>query len=73
MELDGALLGLGNLVYGVGDTRLLYVGFVGCIIHDDAVVLDGIIHPPLELLLGDDGTCGVVGVAQIDDIHPLVG
>ena len=57
----------------MGDTRLLNVCFVSSIVHDDAVVLDGVVHPAFQFLTCDDRTRGIVGITEVDDVHTLVG
>ena len=68
MELDGALAGATNLVDRTGNLRVADIGGVGGIVKDEGVVLQGVVHPLAQLGFGDDGTCGVVGVAQVDHV-----
>ena len=68
-ELDGALAGSADLVDGVRYLRILDVRLIGCIIEDKGIVLQCIVHPLSQFLLGDNRTCGVVGIAEVDDIY----
>ncbi len=67
-ELDCALAGSANLIDGVRYLRVLNVGLIGGIIEDEGIVLQRVVHPLAQLLLADDRTRGVVGIAEIDDI-----
>ena len=53
--------------FWVGDICL-----VGCIIEDDALVLDSIVYPFSEFLLRDDRTRRVVWIAEVNHIHTVV-
>ena len=68
-ELDGALPGSFYFVDGVGELVVLYEGFVGSVVEDDGFVLEGVVHPQGEFLFCHDGTCGVVGIAEEDDVE----
>ena len=57
----------------MGDAGVLDIGLIGGIVEDEGVVFQGVVHPFAQLLFGDDGTRGVVGIAEIDDVHPAVG
>ena len=61
-ELYGYLFGSFYLVNGVGDVGVLNVGFVGCVIKNQCVVLQCVIHPFLQFCFTDNRTGGVVGV-----------
>ena len=56
-----------NLVDAMRDVRVLDVGFVGGVEEDESIVLQRVVHPLSQFLLGDDGTRGVVGIAEVDD------
>ena len=73
MKFDGHLLGPLYLVDGVRDVIVLDIGFVGRIIEYQRVVFQGVVHPFFEFFLADHRACGVVGIAQVDDIHTAVG
>ena len=53
--------------FRVGDICL-----VGCIIEDDALVLDSVVYPFSEFLFRDDRTRRVVWIAEINHIHTVV-
>ena len=67
-ELDGALAGTANLEDAVGDVWVLDVGLIGGVVEDEGVVLQGVVDPLAQLLLGDDGAGGIVGIAEVDDV-----
>ena len=67
-ELDGAFAGTANLEDGVGYLRVLDVGLIGGIVEDEGIVLQCVVHPLAQLLLGDNRTRGVVRIAEVDDI-----
>ena len=57
---------MGHIV--LGDESL-----IGGVVEDDSLVFVGVVHPGLQLLLGSHGAGGVVGKAQVDHIHLLLG
>ena len=44
-ELDGALASSTNLVDAMGNILILYVGLIGCIVEDEGIILQRIVHP----------------------------
>ena len=71
-ELDGAFLRSLYLIDGVGHVVFADEGFVGGIEQNQRVVGERIVHPFLQLGLGQGGARGVVGVAEVDDVDALV-
>jgi len=57
----------------MGQIRVLDERLVGRIKQDQGTVLTGVINPGLQLRFGGDGTRGVVGEAEIDQVNRLVG
>ena len=47
-------------------------GLVGGIVHNHGPVLPGVVHKGLQLVPGQGGAGGVVGVAQVNHIHRAV-
>ena len=74
-ELNSALLRPGDFKDAVGQARLGDKGLVGGVKQDDGLLLQGVVHPGLQLLLVVGGAGGVVGGAQVDDVrlYALVG
>ena len=68
-ELNSTLSRTTNLVNRVRNLGVLDISLIGGIVEDKCIVLQGIVDPLAQFLLGDDRTCGVIGVAQVDDIH----
>lgn len=58
---DGTGSGALTLINGVGNIVLGNICLVSRIIDDDSAYPVGIVHPLLQLILGDGGTGGVVG------------
>ena len=52
---------------------ILDICLVCSIVEDECIVLDGIVDPLAQLVAGNHRSRGVVGIAEIDDINPLVG
>ena len=73
VELYRHLAGASDLVDGVWYLGIGDVGLVGCVVEDDALVLDGIVHPLAKLVLGDDGASGIVGITEVDHVYTVVG
>ena len=73
VELYRHLAGASDLVDGVWYLGIGDVGLVGCVVEDDALVLDGIVHPLAKLVLGDDGAGGIVGITEVDHVYTVVG
>ena len=57
----------------MGKTRVLDEGLVGGVEQDQRAVGAGVVHPGFQLLLRCDGSCGVVGKAQVDEVHRFAG
>ena len=57
----------------VGDGRILDEGLIGRIEQDQRLVLEGVIHPALELLAAGNSSGGVVGETEIDQINRGAG
>ena len=72
MELDGTLTGTTDLVDAMRNLFILDVGLISSIVENERVVLQGVVHPLAQLFLGNHRSRGVVGVAKIDHIHPLI-
>ena len=53
----------------MGYLRVADVGLIGGIEEDERVVLQRVVHPAAQFLLGDDGARGVIRKAEVDDIH----
>ena len=51
------------------DVGVLDVGLVSGIKQDQRIVLQRVVHPLAQFLLGDDRTRRIVGEAEVDDIH----
>ena len=73
MELDGHLAGTAYLVDGMRDVGVLDVGLVGGVVEDDGIVVDGVVDPLAQFLLGEHHSRGVVGVAEVDHVDAVVG
>ena len=71
-ELDGTGSGALDLIDGVGHILLGDEGLIGGVVEDDGAVGVGVVHPRLQLLLGGYRAGGVVGEAQVDDVHLLL-
>ena len=57
----------------MGNVGVRDKGLIGGVIQDDGAVLVGIVHPHLQLLPGGHRAGGVVGEAEINDVHLLLG
>ena len=74
MELDGTLAGSPYLVDGARYLRIPDICLIGSVIKNQRIVLQRVVDPLAQLLLGDDRSRGVVRITQIDDIHvPVLG
>ena len=51
---------------------ILNIGLISSIVENERVVLQGVVHPLAQLFLGNHRSRGVVGVAEVDHIHPLI-
>ena len=71
-ELDGAFLGAGYFIYGMGNVLLGDIGLIGTIEEDYRLVFQGIVHPCLQHLWIRHNTCGVIGKAEINDVYLAV-
>ena len=68
-ELDRALVGAGDFVDGMRDSRFADVGFVGGVVEEDGFVAERVLDPAGELLAGGDRAGGIVREAEVDDVH----
>ena len=57
----------------MGQAGVLNEGLIGRIEQDESVVAAGVVHPGFELVAGGNGSGGVVGEAEIDQIHRFAG
>ena len=57
------------LIDGVRHVHFTNVCFIGCVIDDDRARLIGIVHPFLQLRLGNSRSGRVIRETQIDDIR----
>ena len=71
-QLDGYLLGAAYLVDGMRDAGRLDVCLVSGIEKDERMVLQRIVHPPLQARLAESHACGIVGRAEINHIDRMV-
>ena len=55
------------------DLGVADVGFVGGVEEDDRVIREGVFDPSRELGARGRGTCGVVRIAEVNEIHFLLG
>ena len=44
------------------------ISLISCIEEDEGIVLQSVVHPLAQLLLGDDGACRVVRETEVDDV-----
>ena len=72
-ELDGALLCAAYLVDRVRYVVVLDVRLVGCIVEDERVVSQRILHPLLQFCLREHGSRRVVRVAEVNHVYAMVG
>ena len=72
-EFDGTVPGSFDLEDGVGEFRVLDEGLIGSIEEDQCAIGAGVVHPGLELFPGGDGTGGVVGEAEVDQVDRFTG
>mmetsp|Transcript_22797 Transcript_22797/g.31266 ORF Transcript_22797/g.31266 Transcript_22797/m.31266 type:complete len:319 (-) Transcript_22797:408-1364(-) len=70
VDLDGHLLGAGDLVDGLGHVWGPDEGRVGRIEHDYGAFLFGELHETLQLLPVGDCTCGIVRRAEVVHVGP---
>ena len=73
VELDGALTGTTNLVNAMWNLIVLDVSLISSIVEDECIVLKRVVYPLAQLGLRDNRTCGVVRIAQVDNINAAVG
>ena len=73
VELDSTLAGTTNLVDAMGNLIVLDVSLISSIVEDECIVLKRVVYPLAQLGLRDNGTCGVVRIAQVDHINAAVG
>ena len=52
---------------------VLDISLIGCIIENECIVLNGIVYPLSQFVACNHRSRGVIGITQIDNIHPLVG
>ena len=67
-ELDGTLAGTTNLIDAVRNIGVLNVSLISRIEEDKGIVLQRIVHPLPQLLLGDDRACRIVRETEVNDI-----
>ena len=74
-DLDGAPARPLHFKDAAGQALLRDKALIGCVVEDDGVVGQGIVHPLLELGAVVGGAGGIVGAANVDDIgvHRGVG
>ena len=72
MKLDGTSSGTSYLIDAVRNIVILNISLISGIVEYQRIVMKGIVDPLTQLSLRDDGTCGVVGITEIDDIHVTV-
>ena len=72
-KLDGALLCAAYLVDRVRYVVVLDVRLVGCIVEDERVVSQRILHPLLQFCLREHGSRRVVRVAEVNHVYAMVG
>ena len=68
-EFDGAAFGSFDFVDGVWYIGVLNICFVGCVEEDKAALGQCVVDPYFKLLVGEYGACGIVGIAEIDDVN----
>ena len=71
-KLNRAFAGTGNFVNGMRNLRIADVGLIGGIEENDGIVCEGVFDPSRELGARGGGACGVVRVAEINEIHFFV-
>src|SRR5574344_1504991 len=52
---------------------ILDISLVSSVIEDERVVLYGVVYPFAQFVACNHRSRGVIGITQIDNIHPLVG
>ena len=57
----------------MGDIRVLYVGFVSRVVHNQAIVGKCIVDPFLQLLFRERRPRRVVRVTEVDDVYAAAG
>ena len=57
----------------MGHVRFTDEGFVSGIEKDQRVVVQGIVHPFLQLLTGESRTRRIIGITQVNQIYPMIG
>ena len=70
-ELHGTLACAFDLEDAVRHIVATDISLVGSIEEDECILLDGVIYPAFQLLASKRCAGGVVGIAQVDDIHML--
>ena len=68
-EFDGYFLCSFDFVDGMGNIRILDICFISRVIHDDCIIIKGIIHPFLQLVFRQGRSCRVIGITKIDDVN----
>ena len=71
-ELDGAGAGPLDLKDGMRNGGIGDEGLVGAVVQDDGAGGVGVVHPGLQLGLGGHRAGGIVGEAQVDQVHLLL-
>ena len=67
------LLGAFYLIDTMRNARFRDKGFVGGIENNNTLVFTGIFHPQAQLVMREHNTCWVVGKAEVNDVHRLLG
>ena len=68
-EFHGHFLRAVDLVDAVGHVVLADEGLVGGVIEDEAAFAAGVVHPGGQRIAAEHRACGVVGIAQVDDVR----
>ena len=61
------------LINRMRNVLVLDISLIGCIIENECIVLNGIVNPLSQFVACNHRSRGVIGITQIDNIHPLVG
>ena len=69
MEFNGTFPGTTYLIDAPWYLWVTDIGLIGGIIENECIILQGVVHPFAQFRFGNDGSCGIVRIAQIDDIH----
>jgi len=70
-EFDGHAFRSFDLIDGMRNGRIGYKRLVGCIIKNNALILDGIVYPFLKYLFGCNRPGWIVGETKEDEIGSL--